>query len=726
MKHSLVFLAGCLSSCFALLAQEPEAAPVPFLVPDSPPVAFTGVHWNDEWDGDSPLSAEGSWVPLARFETGQFVRLNLARQGKPEHPREFPELIFWVTPQGAIYLSGTEDVSKAPEVTPLDLILPEIDEAGHFTHPPTTSEETPVLASARGWRWTNAPWTTEVSTDDGTVVRYLSSHPGGHFTKMVWQRGVGLTEIAMGSGARQSGWSLHRTVEPVAKPTAPGDVASLFAALPEEFIPIGDALQGAAKASARAEIAALKAGGALPKLNARLDVDRANGWLSITSNTDGEGETLDVVLWKKKGGNPLLALLLQRWTAGPTESRALRVVELRGGKFRHLTTTLPLPGEGDFYTAEEAAERPPGKLIEGLWKLPRTGTTIVIRPPNEEAADYLPESEMSGESFFFELAWDGAEFTSVKLPRLIPPFPHEPKECVFQCESPTSGLLYLQRRGTQVKGELRQLGRTLAVAGEIEPEGPEITVTLDGEEATPFQLSQGGAAPYDWDSVTLATDLNTEEEYLFETLPADTDAPPLPRASIQGKEEVRYPQFEAKGSDWKAVNEKIAALVAAEQKAFAEAPKTTTADDPAYLSISFEITGWRKETLSVLLEVVRYIGGPHGQGLYLPVNYDFKNQRFLELKDLFREDKDWTTALAGFLNAALVEDGLQEEGGTLVLPETVGHIPWTFGTPHDVVFHIAMESLTPASPEATVTIPFQSLFDAELIRTGGPLDSTPE
>jgi hypothetical protein len=44
----------------------------------------------------------------------------------------------------------------------------------------------------------------------GDLCVYDSSHPSGHFKKMIWKKGVGLVEYASGSGARADGFRLKR------------------------------------------------------------------------------------------------------------------------------------------------------------------------------------------------------------------------------------------------------------------------------------------------------------------------------------------------------------------------------------------------------------------------------------------------------------------------------------------------------------------------------------
>ncbi len=40
---------------------------------------------------------------------------------------------------------------------------------------------------------------------------YEASHPSGHFKDVVWKKGVGLVEYAMGYGAAREGFRLKRS-----------------------------------------------------------------------------------------------------------------------------------------------------------------------------------------------------------------------------------------------------------------------------------------------------------------------------------------------------------------------------------------------------------------------------------------------------------------------------------------------------------------------------------
>lgn len=602
------------------------------------------------------------------------------------------------------------------------MIIPPVNESGEFEEPSKIEGYARVKSSGHGWRFSlqrsSIGGQVKISSDHCGLVRNILWIPeAAYFEKQVWLEGVGLTESA--SLNREEIFSC-RTMLAAGK-IEKQDLLGLFAALPDEFIPVGASLK-LATVEMRKGLASLTSGENVEGLNARFEIDRANGWLSLTSNTDGEGETLEAVMWKMKNGGRLLALMLRGWSAGPSHTKALRVAEYRDGKFRHVTTMLPLPSEGEFYTPEEAAKRPPGGLIEGLWMLPRKGTTIVIRPPNEEAADLMPESEKSEESYFFELLWNGQRFDSVRLPRIIPAGSLEPEEWAFQSTGNVPMALFLKRSGAELKGEMVRPGEVLPVTGTLDADGQDIALTVGGKKAGPARLSDSGNSHSPWNALTLSGDFAGDEEISFEAIPREPEAPILPRYRIQGRGGVSFPQFTSTAPGWKAINARLAAIAEREKKSYKAAKKTATEDDPAFLDVSFSIEGCRENTVSILVKALSYTGGPHGQQSNVAVNYDFAGKRFLELSDVITQKEDWQAKLAEMMNKILIDKGDLEEGQELVRPGDLKSIPWTLDPPNDLTFHIAPESLTPQNVEEEITLSWESLQDAGLIRSGGPLD----
>jgi hypothetical protein len=53
------------------------------------------------------------------------------------------------------------------------------------------------------------PWTTTIEVKGDECI-YLTSHNSGHFTTIVWKKGVGLVDYASGYGAHADGFRLKR------------------------------------------------------------------------------------------------------------------------------------------------------------------------------------------------------------------------------------------------------------------------------------------------------------------------------------------------------------------------------------------------------------------------------------------------------------------------------------------------------------------------------------
>jgi len=393
-------------------------------------------------------------------------------------------------------------------------------------------------------------------------------------------------------------------------------------------------------------------------------------------------------------------------------------VEFRKGAFRHVTTTLPLPADADFYTEEDAAKRPPGGLIEGLWSLPRKGSTITIRPPNEEGANLMPENVTSDETFFFELVWDGSSFGSVQLPRLIPPAFWEPREWAFQSEGVVPAALFLERDGANLKGALIQPGKMRSAVATIDPAGEEVAFTIGGESAGSTRLVDKGGTGVAWNGLSFTKGFAKDEEDALNAIPRDPEALVLPRYKILGADGVFFPRFQSSAPEWKAINEKIAGIVENERKFYKDAPKTDV-EDPSFRT-RFRITGVGKQTFSLLISADFFLGGPHGQSVNHTLNYDFKSKRFLMLSDVL--EARHFPRLVELLNQALAGQEAIVAGQTPVLIETLSEIPWTVDPGNALTFHFAPEGLLPGTSKAAITLTWDQLKEAGLIRDGGIFD----
>ena len=57
---------------------------------------------------------------------------------------------------------------------------------------------------------TDGPWETTIELKDDLCIYQANHSSSGHFKKIVWKKGVGLVEYAMGYGAMADGFRLKR------------------------------------------------------------------------------------------------------------------------------------------------------------------------------------------------------------------------------------------------------------------------------------------------------------------------------------------------------------------------------------------------------------------------------------------------------------------------------------------------------------------------------------
>jgi hypothetical protein len=173
----------------------------PFLnAQDDKPVStkFRGTEWGDEIQQDEiPLSARVITTRLAKMPWGAIFKIEFTdfKSSAPQK-REIRPDYFIVTDDRIILLNEEDNEAAVKKISTLDK-PPEFDPgdvygitAGNFNHE-------------------DGLWKTTVSLK-GDLCVYDSSHPSGHFKKIVWKKGMGLVEYASGSGAHADGFRLKR------------------------------------------------------------------------------------------------------------------------------------------------------------------------------------------------------------------------------------------------------------------------------------------------------------------------------------------------------------------------------------------------------------------------------------------------------------------------------------------------------------------------------------
>jgi hypothetical protein len=173
----------------------------PFLdAPNDRPVSasFRGTEWGEEIKGDEiPLTARVVTTRLAHAAWGAIFKVEFGDlKSKAAKKREINPIYFIVTDERIVLLNEEDNEVAVKKIAALPSAPP--------------FEKADVYGIAKGTlAHKEGPWETEIEVK-GDLCVYLSSHNSGHFKKVVWKKGVGLVEYAIGSGAHADGYRLKR------------------------------------------------------------------------------------------------------------------------------------------------------------------------------------------------------------------------------------------------------------------------------------------------------------------------------------------------------------------------------------------------------------------------------------------------------------------------------------------------------------------------------------
>jgi hypothetical protein len=173
----------------------------PFLsAPDDKPMSakFRGTEWGDEIPQDEiPLTARVVTTRLAKMPWGAIFKIEFTdlKSSAPQK-REIRPDYFIITDDRIVLLNEEDNEAAVKKISAMDKA--------------PTSEESDIRGIASGkLNYENGPWTTTIEVK-GDECTYLARHNSGHFTKVVWKKGVGLVEYASGYGAHADGFRLRR------------------------------------------------------------------------------------------------------------------------------------------------------------------------------------------------------------------------------------------------------------------------------------------------------------------------------------------------------------------------------------------------------------------------------------------------------------------------------------------------------------------------------------
>jgi hypothetical protein len=185
----------------AILFSVSAYAANPFLdAPNDKPVSarFRGTEWSDDTSGeDIPLTARVVTTRIAKMPRGAIFKIEFAdlKSHAPKKREIRPD--YFIVTDDRIFLLNEEDNDAA------------VKKISVAMHDPPKFEESDIRAITTGkLDHEDGPWTTTIELK-GDECTYLASHDSGHFTKILWKKGVGLVEYASGYGAHANGFRLN-------------------------------------------------------------------------------------------------------------------------------------------------------------------------------------------------------------------------------------------------------------------------------------------------------------------------------------------------------------------------------------------------------------------------------------------------------------------------------------------------------------------------------------
>jgi hypothetical protein len=173
----------------------------PFLdAKDDKPVSakFRGTEWGDEIQQEEiPLTARVVTTRVAKLPWGAIFKIEFTdlKSRAPKKREIWPDY-FIVTDDRIVLLNEEDNDAAVKKISAMDKA--------------PTFEDGDIRGITSGkLNYEDGAWTTTIEIK-GDECTYLTSHNSGHFTKMIWKKGVGLVEYASGYGAHADGFRLKR------------------------------------------------------------------------------------------------------------------------------------------------------------------------------------------------------------------------------------------------------------------------------------------------------------------------------------------------------------------------------------------------------------------------------------------------------------------------------------------------------------------------------------
>jgi hypothetical protein len=160
---------------------------------------FTGTEWGDEVGSskDLPLSAKVVTQRIASAPWGSIFKISF--EGIVSRAPQKREIgpVYYIVTDDEIVLLNEEKPEEAAQKLGAEAKAPAF-------------EPSYVHGISKGTRKSTEGLTETHLTVKGDRCTYEWTHNSGHFTTIVWQKGVGLVEYAQGRGAREDGFRLKR------------------------------------------------------------------------------------------------------------------------------------------------------------------------------------------------------------------------------------------------------------------------------------------------------------------------------------------------------------------------------------------------------------------------------------------------------------------------------------------------------------------------------------
>jgi len=167
---------------------------------------FQGSQWGDDIEEEEiPLTMQVVTTRISKMPWGAIFKIEFADvTSRARNPagvrpklREIRPDYFIVTDDRIVLLNEEDNDAAVKKISVLD-------------KPPEFEQGEIYGITSGSFDYEDDLWKTAIRLK-GDLCIYDSSHPSGHFRKIIWKKGVGLVEYASGYGAHADGYRLKRT-----------------------------------------------------------------------------------------------------------------------------------------------------------------------------------------------------------------------------------------------------------------------------------------------------------------------------------------------------------------------------------------------------------------------------------------------------------------------------------------------------------------------------------